>query len=118
MTGNTAGEQPILVGFTTGLNAVEIAEALVADPQGAQDTAPVDEANRKVYPDRLYSMNTQIVDGDGIGNQKLLIIHDYPRIIEEGQNFQIFAFNQSGGALMSGTIIRFVGVAVLEWLRD
>ncbi len=113
--GKIDGEGLFIVGFSHGLTAAEIEEALVADPQGENDIPAMEEANRPVYPQ-------WIIGKDGVESfrdrHRQLERIRYPwKIIPEGVNLQIWIWAPSDN-LTTGMFVRTQHVWVTEWLRD
>ncbi len=113
--GKTASEGPLIVGVAVELTAVEIAEAMNADPQRWDDTDAKDKGNRKVFP--IWTIPAGVLTGDD-RNQKLEEINIPWKIIPEGSTLKWFVFNASGSTLTTGTIVHVHAAAVTEWLND
>ncbi len=117
----TAGQGPILVGMSTGLDtAAKVEEALEADPQDLQDVPAMEQANRKVAPQAVLTQDSDGAVGGGDGHWPIQRKQYMPfRQIEEDNGLELFAYNL-GAAPLSSTdpLVRFVGVCVGEWLRD
>ncbi len=111
----TAGEGPIIVGIcSTTLSATEMAEALVADPQGIEDPPATEQGNRRMYP--IWVIPAGPSDDD---TTHVLEEVRYPwKEMDEGSGIKIFAFNIDGNTLTTGTEITVFGPVVQEWLRD
>ncbi len=117
----TAGQGPILVGMSTGLDsAAKVEEALEADPQDLQDVPAMEQANRRVAPQAVLTQDSDGAVGGGDGHWPVQRKQYMPfRQIEEDNGLELFAYNL-GAAPLSSTdpLVRFVGVCVGEWLRD
>jgi len=116
----TTGEGPIYVGLALGLNATEIAEAINADPQSIEDSAEMEQTNRKVFPIWYFGKEvTNNADNSDVFSQMFREIRDFPfRNIQQSFTLRVFAFNADVTALTSGTSIDLAFVAVEEWMRD
>ncbi len=113
LTGNTAGEGPIVFGLCTELTAVEVAECMNADPQGIEDTDASDKANRKVFPIGIFNSSANDNDHHELEEVK------YPwKELPEGATLKWFVFNVSGAALTTGAIGTMTAAVVQEWMRD
>ncbi len=113
LTGQTGDEGPIIYGWAVELTAVEIAEAILADPQDSEDTAARDKANRKVFPMGMFGVSTQIEM-----NQPLREVKFPWKEIIEGATLKWFVFNASGSTLTTGAIAHLFAATVQEWSRD
>ncbi len=112
--GKTDGEGPIIVGLTHGLSVLEVAEALVADPQGEDDVPAIEESNRPVYPIWVI-----VPDGTESSRSPLNLYRTikYPwKRIPEGVALNWFVFSRD--ALTTGITMDISSVTVLEWERD
>ncbi len=115
-SGKTDDQGPVLYGVTHTLSAAELAEALVADPQGQDDPTTSDAANRPII---LWG----VIPADGVEIPASVDL-SYRRYkmfswkIREGVSLQYFAFNTSGGTLTTGLVIRFLMTHVYTWLQD
>ncbi len=115
----TAGEGPITVGIAIGVSAAEIAEAIVADPQGISDDPALQRSQRRVFPIWYFGKEVANTADLSEGPVKKLEDVDIPwKMIEEGLNMFWYAFNHDSSDLTTGTSIDIVSVAVQEWLRD
>ncbi len=117
----TAGQGPILVGMSTGLDtAAKVEEALEADPQDLEDVPAMEQANRKVAPQAVLTQDSDGAVGGGDGHWPIQRKQYMPfKMIEEGNGLELFAYNLGSAALAStDPLVRFVGVCVGEWLRD
>ncbi len=113
LQGHTAGDGPILFGWATELTAVEIAEALTADPQGIDDTDASDKGNRKVMVVGRFSL----LEAHSPDDQFYREVH-YPwKEVPEGSTLKFFVFN-AGSTLTTGSFATMTAVVVQEWLRD
>ncbi len=115
-SGKTAAEGPVLFGYSVGLSAAEILEALQADPQHIEDTPATEEANRKVFP-VLYIAKNADEKTQSNSMVKLATVPIPWRDIPEGVEFNgwAFAFDDN---LTAGLIIQMHHVYVTEWSRD
>lgn len=117
----TAGQGPIMVGMEVGLSsAALIEEAIEADPQGIDDTAAMEQSNRRVAPQAVLIQDSDgaVGGGDGQWNQQRKVYMPF-RNIPEGSGLGLWAYNLGSAALSStDPLVRFVGTVVGEWLRD
>lgn len=115
MREHTAAEGPITVGFGhSDYSVAEIEEKLDA---GGSFTGPAakiegEQARRLVRIAGMFTgLSTDEVLGDGLpANTKLNFV------IQDGKGLDIWAYNQSGGPLTSGTVVRFTGHVYGRWL--
>ncbi len=116
--GLTTLEIPLIYGLAIELTVVEIAEAMNADPQGIDDTAAVDFANRKVLAlgnvRNAFPSNGSGAEDPGNSFRSVRIPWDIP----EGSTLKWWVMNRTGSALTTGGIVHFNAVTVQEWLRD
>ncbi len=112
-SGKTDGEGPVLFGYSIGLTAVEIAEALDADPQSSQDAPAVDEANRRVYP--LEWIPIDSTESSRAIDMRLKR-YSIPWTIDEGITLSWFV--RANGALTTGMLVKIASVYYGEWQRD
>ncbi len=113
--GKTAGEGPLVVGLCdTTLSVAEIAEAILADPQGVAEVPATEQGNRRVFP--IWNIGPGLVADDAI--QMYREVHfpwkDWP----EDKGIKVFVFNNDGSNLTTGTTVTVFGPVVQEWLRD
>ncbi len=113
LVGNTAGEGPIVYGLCTELTALEVAEAMNADPQFMDDVPASEQANRRVFPVGIFNSNANSSE-----HHDLEEVH-YPwKEVPENQTLKWFVFNGSGAALTTGAVATIVAAAVTDWMRD
>ncbi len=113
--GRTATEGPLMYGICNlELTAAEIAEAIVADPQGPEDTPASEQVNREIMVLGLLKPNVLLDSG--------LTLHTeikYPwKTIPEEQGIQYWVMNRSGGTLTAGSLIKFNAFIYGDWLED
>lgn len=113
--GKTAGEGPIVVGLCElSLSVGQIKEALEADPQLLRDVPSAEQGNRRVFPiwqvPSLRTSDSEIV--------RMKDVRWPWKNMEEGMGIKVFAFNNSGSTLTTGTTVIVFGAAVTEWLHD
>ncbi len=121
MKSKTAGQGPILIGISSGLDAAEVAEAIVADPQLHKDAGDSDESNRKVFPIWVLpeaSTSMGNVSAAILDHNKLENLRVPSWTTEEGRALNWFAHNLGSADLTSGTTIQLTWAIVIEWLRD
>lgn len=118
-------EGPIVVGFAIGSNAVEIGEAMIADPQAMDDVPAVEQANRKVFPIWVFgpAQDENQFQGPvgGRGGPNMLEEINLPwKEIPEEINLNSFVWNsgEGGGALSGDASVIIMTTMVTEWLRD
>ncbi len=114
ISAKTNTEGPLIIGLSVGLSAAEIAEALLADPQGIMDEPAGERGNRRVFP--LFTVGrNQNASGDA-GTQ----INAYRNVrfpwkeIPEGVNMFWFAMNLDTSTLTTGMLVDMNWVAVQE----
>ncbi len=118
-SGKTAAEGPIVVGLANDLSATEIAEAMTAVATGLNTEALNEQANRPVYPLWVMDINsTGNIVQTAVLDHVIPEVDDFPRMILEGKQLSLFAHNEFGSALTTGTVIRVSGVIIGTWLRD
>lgn len=103
------GEGPVMFGFSTDLSAAEIAEALVADPQGTGDAPATERANRKVFP---IGITPSFLSSE-IEYQRE--IHWPWKEMKEGTGLQFWLFNTGAATLTTGGSVTVVNSWVTEW---
>ncbi len=114
--GKTAGEGPVTFGVAHTLNAAEVAEALIADPQHNEDIPATERGNRKVYPLEFFPSNG--VDRTQSHGPMVFRNIRFPwKEVSEGQNIFWWVFAQ-GSALSTGMVVEVAAVYFGEWLRD
>ncbi len=113
-TGHTVGEGPILYGLGRDLESVTLLkEALEADPQGFSDKDELEKTTRNVMVLGYLSDIGSAVSNQWQGMRKI----KFPwKLIPEGSDLQVWAFNRSGATLTTGTIVAFDMVVNQEWL--
>lgn len=113
--GRTATEGPLVYGIASSeLTAAEIAEAITADPQGPDDVPDSEQVTREVFIIGEFKPNV-LLDS---GLTMMTRIH-YPwKEVNEEQGLVYFVMNRSGGALTTGSLIKFTGFILGEWLSD
>ncbi len=114
--GKTEGEGPLLVGVAHGnLSVTEIAEALNSDPQGQDQTVPMEQAQRTVMPIAL-------IPAVGVGGNGVPLELDDVRFpwkeVKEGTDITMWTQNLDTGALTTGTIVECHMTLLQEWLDD
>ncbi len=113
LTGQTGDEGPLIYGWCLELTAVEVAEAILADPQDSEDTNAKDNANRKVFPVGIFGVSTQIEM-----NRDLKEVNFPWKEIIEGATLKWFVFNASGSTFTTGAVAHLFAATVQEWARD
>ncbi len=113
--GFTAGEGPIIWGYTAGMSAGNVALAIQADPAGAGPEVLTGrlQANFPVFPLGLMSAEDAaqlMVTGEGTHNMKWSI--------PEGSALNWWVFNPSGSTLTTGGTLKIVAKHFGVWLRD
>ncbi len=114
MYNHTAGEGPIVVGFSNSvLSVAEIIEAVDASPTGKDDILAVEKARRPVRTFAAFQgsgADETLNDGKPIRSVIKLPI---------GADFQpaFWALNRSGAALTTGTVISVNGKIYGRWVR-
>lgn len=118
LDGKTTSEGPIGYGFSIGLNAVEVAACLVADPQRVDDPSSEENANFRVFPIAVAPLLfTSRAAGEIL--QQPWVSFNFPSWkIYEGVALNTWAFNYGGVALTTGAVVRFNGMYQYDWLRD
>ncbi len=112
--GHTVQEGPIVVGWAHGdLSVSEIKEALVAELIDPSNIIVREHARRPVRRSGIF-----------IGTLSHEVLNDGRPIrtpmrftIDTGHTWQYFAFNQSGAALTTGTVLEVHGVMYGRWNR-
>ncbi len=117
--GKTSGQGPIGVGFCRGLDATEIAEAMIADPQHMGDAGKSEQANRAVYPIWVIYKDSSggLPSSTNLFNIWMRGIPIPSWHVIESNAFSLFAFNR-GSALTTGLIIGVQLSMVIRWLDD
>ncbi len=115
MTGKTSGDGPIICGFNANLSAAEQAEAINADPQGAQDETESEHAARRYVPLIIFPIGFSS-SPDSVHYFRGLKMPNWK--IREGEVLNTFVHNLEANALAAGTIVEFQGVLTYRWLND
>ncbi len=118
--GKTTNQGPVLLGFSVGLTAAQIAAALTADPQSREDDTEASSSSLKVWPDAVLSRaftGMQATPDSVIGYDEAA---DFPSwTIPEGSSLDIWGFNlNTSTTLTTGTSVRCVMTLVDTWMRD
>ncbi len=102
-----AGDGPIYFGVANGeLSVAEIAEALVqSGPQNRNDAARTEQAMRKIEILAVFGPGQNNGTGDLAWKGPIVTKPRWTYSDPEGWNY--FAFNQSGGVLVTGTVLRY-----------
>ncbi len=116
----TVDEGPVVCGFSIGATAVEVAEALVADPQRHEDVGKSEEGNRKVFPIWVFGKN--VISSPGStpnGDSHWLRDVGFPSwTVPEGVGLDFFAFNADANPLTAGGSVEWGYTAITIWERD
>ncbi len=111
---HTAGEGPISVGLAHGdLTVTEIKENLQAEMTDPDDIIAKERSRRPVRKSGIFSgLNTEeaLANGEQIRTKVKFSVGD-------GHNLNAWAFNQSGAALTTGTVIQVIGTIYGRWQR-
>lgn len=110
--GFTTGEGPILVGISNGnLSTTEVLECLDAVPTGPSDVIARERLRRPVRQSGIFAgFNTHEVLNDG-----KYIRTKLNTLLDEGDELNAWAQNQSGATLTAGTVIRIMGRVYGYW---
>lgn len=112
VAGMTTDDGPVVVGVGgPGLSTAEIEEAIEADPQSSHDAPAGEQAMRPVW-------KIGAAVGDGMLNNGLPIIVNQRWSYPEDATMAFFAYNSSGAALTTGTVITMMIKHYGVWLRD
>ncbi len=114
--GKTAGEGPLLVGVAKGnMSAAEIAEALASDPQGPDNTVPMEQAQRTVMPLAMIPAASVASPDDTRWHRSVR----FPwKEVPEGTDITLWVQNLDTGTLTTGTIVECHMILLQEWLDD
>ncbi len=112
MRDHTATEGPIVVGLAHGdLAVAEIAEAIVASPTHPGDIIAMERARRPVRNvGQLPGLNTEEVLNHGDVKRSPIKFR-----VDDTTTLNIWAQNQSGASLTTGTILEVSGVIYGRW---
>ncbi len=111
------GEGPVLWGWSVGLTAAQIEEAIEADPQSVFDEANRD-TNRPVFPIGMYNTDPVATNTTTL-NAQMFVGEFKPRwSIREGNFLSTWAYNVDAGALTSGAELRGICKHFGVWLND
>ncbi len=114
-TGKTAGQGPLVVGYSTEESDTDIQEAMAADPQHVEDGDESEEGKRRVYP--IWVIPKVGSDGNNIERSYRNIPMAW-REIDEGRAFNWFVQNVSGATITDAGEVIIAATWVQEWLRD
>ncbi len=117
--GDVTQQYPIIYGLCIELTAVEVAQALLADPQGIDDQPEIEKTTRKVWVLGTLG-NSPSSNGSGseaIGRRYSEAYFPFKEI-PEGSTLKWFVMNLTGAALTGAKIATITATAVQEWLRD
>ncbi len=114
--GKTTQEGPIAYGIGRNLGSVALLKAaLEADPQGKADSTELQNALLDVMQLGTIGFDS-ISSGD---EQTFMRKIRFPwKMIAEGSDLQVWAFNRDSGALTTGGNISFDFIINQEWLND
>ncbi len=109
----TTDEGPIMFGVAASLNAAEIQEALVSDPQSR---VPVDNehSKRPIWP--LLMIGKDVTSNDQAVIEMTLVEPGWSII--EGQSYTYWAFNMDTALLTTGTRLSIFAKHTGVWLKD
>ncbi len=117
--GDVTQQYPIIYGLAIELTAVEIAAALLADPQGIDDQPEMEKTTRKCW---VLGTLRNAPSSNGSGAEEMGYTYKkayFPfKEIPEGSTLKWFVMNLSGAALTGAKIATITATAVQEWLRD
>ncbi len=114
--GKTAGEGPLLVGVAKGnMSAAELAEALNSDPQGPDNTVPMEQAKRTVMPLALIPAAAVASPAD---TRWIRSVRFPWKEVPEGTDITMWVQNLDTGSLTTGTVVECHMTLLQEWLDD
>ncbi len=118
MTGHTVGESPIhLYLVNDNLSVAEIAEAIDAEgPLSNSDRIPEERASRAVFLLGTYSSGEAVAPLEGADGQKGVIEKTIRWTFSSSDGWALVAFNDSGAALTTGSVIRLVAKYFGVWV--
>lgn len=111
---HTANEGSILWGFSRNVGTVtQLKEWLEADPQGPSNTAEVKKTESDIYVMGWLPETDKVSYGSG-----LRMIRFPWKKLGEDDTLSIWAFNDSGASLTTGTIVKVQIVISGHWMDD
>ncbi len=112
LSGHTAGQGPISVGFANqSLSTTQIAEAVDATPSSRSDTIARERARRPV---RMVGAFPGLLSEEALNNGNMF----RSRLgisLANSADLEIWARNQSGAPLTTGSIIKVFGKLFIRW---
>lgn len=114
--GKTAGEGPIMVGFSPLHSASEVEDTIEADPQSSAEMENNAVAKRPVFPLEMYPTD----GGDTNFEQQRIKKGSFnPRwSVIEGRSAFWWVYNMEGAALTTGMLVHIFAKHYGVWLRD
>ncbi len=110
----TLGETPITVGLAhNDYSELEISEALSVEVLGPEDLIETERSRRKVR--QVGQFNDSSLTEQKIGDGEA-VYTTCKFLISDGQAMSLWALNQSGATLTTGSRIRVDGMMVGRWL--
>ncbi len=114
MKNHTAGQGPIYVGIChSDLTVTEVREALQAEMTDPDDIIAKERSRRPVRKLGVFKS----IDLDDTINDGMPLRKKIRFAVGDGHNLQLWAFNRSGAALTTGSIITALGTLYGRWLR-
>ncbi len=118
LVNNTGNENPISIYLVNDeLSVTEIKEAIEANgPLGRSDRGAQEAAERAVFLLGTFSGNGQTIHLHGHDGQETVITKTVRWTFSNAQGWSIVAFNHSGAALTTGSVVRFLAKFYGVWL--
>ena len=112
MRDHTAGEGPIEVGInSSNLTVAQIAEAIVASPTSRGDRIALERTGRPVRQAGQFS-GAEVSENLANGQMVRTTLR-FP--LDQAQVLQVYARNNDGSALTTGTVVRCTGKIYARW---
>ncbi len=118
MVGGTGGESPLHVYLTNDeLTVAEVAEAItVAGPVDRNDRVAQEQAERAVFLLGSFRVTSNNAHIHGPKAQQAIIEKTIRWTFSNPEGWSIGVFNQSGGTLTTGAVMRFVAKYFGVWV--
>ncbi len=118
LSGKTSGDGPLIVGFSMGLSITQVKEWVENDPQRKSAAVEMEIASRRAwpvvhFPSGVTTSSTTPSPPDSMYQRYFVPSWN----IFESDNLQLFTYNY-GGALNTGSIVRWALSFKLRWIID
>ncbi len=115
IVGRTNGEGPVMLAVGFNLSLAEMEEAIEADPQSSFDTPANEQVMRPVF---ILGIFDPLAASPAILNNGIPKTVNFKWSAPEGGSMNWMAYNTSGSALTTGSVVRVVAKHFGVWLKD